>query len=284
MVVRSHLLASFCSCVNLVYSHVKNNLVVQVNDYFDNQIGVDSDIRQPLVGGKVTMAFAKKSLYFIYEVLALFMTAVPGIPARLMVVIGNMLTYWYTKHLKPVTWLKNVVCASVMGISPATSGAAAFHLLSTENSFKVFGVSALSRLVTALFFGFIGREILMDINDVDNDAAHNVRTVPVAHGLKFSSTIAFLCTAAMATCAMMGPYFKIAKSLNGPVSWKALSSTFASSPGGATRQLIFAFLGCLPMLFRAWNVYKTEGEDRKLIDQAVNEGKLTFMLILASFI
>ena len=231
------------------------------------------------------MAAVKSFLYYIYQVIALLLTAVPGVPARLMVVIGNMLTYWYTKHLKPVTWLKNVVCAAIMGISPATSGAAAFHLLSTENSFKVFGVSALSRLVTTLFLGFTGREILMDINDVKDDAAHDVLTVPVTHGLKFASTTALFCTVAMAGCALAGPLWKIVgQSVGGNSSWRALSSTLVSSSAGATRQLILGSLGCLPMLFRAWNVYKTEGEDRALVDKAVNEGKITFMLILASFI
>lgn len=200
------------------------------------------------------MAVAKKFLYYIYAILAILMTVVPGIPARLLVVIGNMLTYWYTKHLKPITWLKNVVCASIMAVSPATSGAAAFHLLSTESSFKVFGVSALSRLVVTLFLGFTGREILMDINDVDDDAMHDVRTVPVAYGRMFASKTALLCTTAMAVCAMMGPIWKIVQSLGGNVSWKALSSALSSSPGGSTRQLVLASLGCLPMLRRAWKI------------------------------
>jgi len=259
---------------------------MMVNDYFDNKIGIDSDVRKPLVGGTVTMAAVKSFLYYIYQVIALLLTAVPGVPSRLMVVIGNMITYWYTKHLKPVTWLKNVVCAAIIGLSPATSGAAAFHLLSTENSFKVFGVSALSRLVTTLFLGFTGREILMDINDVKDDAAHNVKTVPVTHGLKFASTTALLCTAAMAACALAGPLWKIGQSLgdNSYSSCGVFLSTLVSSSASGTRQLILGSLGCFPMFFRAWNVYKTEGEDRALVDQAVNEGKLTFVLILASFI
>lgn len=255
-----------------------------VNDYFDNQIGVDKDIQKPLVGGTVTMAVVKQFLYYIYAALALLMTAVPGVPARLMVVIGNMLTYWYTKHLKPITWLKNVVCATVMGISPATSGAAAFHLLSTQNSFRVFGVASLSRLVLTLFCGFLGREILMDINDVDDDMAQNVKTVPVAHGRKFASKAALVSTAVMATCASMGPLWKLGQSIGSTVSWGALVSTLCSCPGGATRQLVFASLGCIPQLWRAWNVCKTEGEDRPIVEQAVDEGKLTFMLILASFV
>jgi len=230
------------------------------------------------------MAVAKKFLYYMYAVLALCMTIVPGVPARLMVVIGNMLTYWYTKHLKPITWLKNVVCASVMALSPATSGAAAFHLLSTQNSFRVFGVTALSRLVVTLFMGFTGREILMDINDLDDDMAHDVRTVPVAHGRKFASKAALLCTSTMAVCATLGPLWQLGQSLGGTFSWKALSSALRSSPGGATRQLILASIGCLPMLLRVWNVYETEGEDRPAVEQAVNEGKLTFMFILASFV
>lgn len=230
------------------------------------------------------MAEAKKFLYYLYQCIAIALTFVPGVPARLMVVIGNMLTYWYTKHLKPITWLKNVVCASVMAISPATSGAATFHLLSTRNSFRVFGVSALLRLVIGLFAGFIGREILMDINDVDEDRECNVRTVPVAHGNRFASKAAFISTAAMAACAMMGPLWRLGASLGSDLSWGALTSALSSNPGGATRQLVFASLGCLPQVRRAFDVYKTEGEDRPTIEKAVDESKLTFVLILASFV
>lgn len=232
----------------------------------------------------MTMRVVKQFLNYIYAILALCMTVVPGVAARLMVVIGNMLTFWYTKHIKPVTWWKNVVCASIMGISPATSAAAAFSLSSTQNSFRVFGVSALSRLVVALFVGFTGREILMDINDVDDDKSHNVRTVPVSHGQKFASKVALACTAAMSVCTITGPICKLSQSLGSNFSWEALLSTLRSSPGGGTRQLILALLGCLPMLYRAWEVYKTDGEDRARVDQAVDEGKLTFMFILASFI
>ena len=230
------------------------------------------------------MVVAKKFLYYIYAILALLMTVIPGVPARLMVLVGNMLTYWYTKHLKPITWLKNFVCASIMALSPATSGAAAFYLLSTQNTFRVFGISSLSRLVATLFAGFVGREILMDINDMEDDRVHDVRTVPVTHGRKFASISALLCTAAMTICAIMGPIWKLVQSLGGNYSWRAVSSTLLASRGGATRQLILVSIGCLAMLRRAWAVCKTDGEDRTVVDQAIEEGKLTFVFILTSFV
>jgi hypothetical protein len=38
------------------------------------------------------------------------------------------------------------------------------------------------------------------------------------------------------------------------------------------------------MVRRAWQVYNTEGEDREIVDCAVEEGKISIMFLLASFV
>jgi 4-hydroxybenzoate polyprenyltransferase len=251
-------------------------------------LGVDSHkIHKPLVEGTVPSAVAKRFLYYLYTALLLCLPFVPGADARMMVVVGIMLTYWYTRHLKPITWLKNIVCATLIAVSPATSGAAAFHLSTNNKSFLLsLGVPALWRMIGMNFLGFLGREIQMDINDMADDSAHHVRTVPVAYGRKFAAKAALLCTAAMAAVAMMGPMWQIQRAVVGSscLTWTALSSTLRASPGHATRKLILASIGSLAMVRRAWQVYNTEGEDREIVDCAVEEGKLSIMFLLASFV
>jgi 4-hydroxybenzoate polyprenyltransferase len=179
--------------------------------------------------------------------------------------------------------LKNIVCASLIALSPATSGSAALSLSSSNNSWSLlFGVPALWRLVGMIFCGFVGREILMDINDVDDDSAHDVRTVPVEFGRKFAARTALSCTAAMTVAATVGPMWQIQRAVGGSLTWTFLLSTLRTSP--ATRKLLLASIGSLAMMRRAWHVYKTDGEDRDIVDRAVEEGKLSVMFLLASFV
>ena len=250
-------------------------------------MGVDSHkAYKPLVNGTVSAAVAKRFLCYLYTALLLCVPFVPGAPARMMVVVGVMLTYWYTRHLKPITWLKNIVCASLIALSPATSGVAALHLVASSNNnssfLPVLRVPALWRLVGMNFFGFVGREIQMDINDMADDFVHNVRTVPVVYGRKFAAIAALLFTVAMAGVAMMGPIRQIQWVTGSGLTWTALLSTLRASH--VTRKLILASIGSLAMVRRAWQVCKTEGEDREIVNCAVEEGKLYVMFLLASFV
>jgi hypothetical protein len=52
----------------------------------------------------------------------------------------------------------------------------------------------------------------------------------------------------------------------------------------AWRRLLLATLGSLAQVKRAWQVYKTNGEQKNVVDRAVEEGKLTSLLLLASFV
>ena len=116
-----------------------------------------------------------------------------------------MLTFWYTQHLKPKTWLKNTVCASLIALSPLASGVAAMAYTQIPPS----GVTPLLRVVSMLFVGILGREMTMDINDVQDDMKHGVRTVPVVYGRKFASTIGLICSLGVAGLALSGPIVEL---------------------------------------------------------------------------
>ena len=241
-----------------------------VNDYYDYKLGHDSfKSNKPLTTHKVSLLVVKRFLSYLYAA-ALFCVAagIPGMVARTSVVTGLMLTFWYTQHLKPKTWLKNTVCASLIALSPFTSGAAA---ISYTNA-SWMNLTPLLRVTAMLFVGILGREITMDINDVDDDMSHDVRTVPGVYGRKFASTIGLLCNIGVAGFAMFGPVME------------CLSTPTMTTTVSSLRRLGMATVGSLALIRRSWQVCQSKGLDRSIVTKSVDEGLLTVVFLLASFL
>jgi hypothetical protein len=74
-----------------------------VNDYYDFKLGNDANKPSKALQ-RVPLAVCKKALYYLYAVALLTVTFLPGAPARFAVTGGLMLTFLYTKHVKPRTW------------------------------------------------------------------------------------------------------------------------------------------------------------------------------------
>ena len=79
-----------------------------------------------------------------------------------------------------MTWIKNAMCAILIALSPFTSGSAVLKVASEVGSgpwggLKVLAVPSLWRLVAMLFFGVSGREVMMDITDLQDDKQNQVR-------------------------------------------------------------------------------------------------------------
>jgi 4-hydroxybenzoate polyprenyltransferase len=261
------LLSSPSMMITLASLLLVSSTSMLVNDYYDYKLGNDSlKVNKPLE--KVPLAVVKNALMHLYAVSLLCSTMVPGIPARAAVVSGLMLTYLYTKHVKPKTWAKNALCASLIAVSPLTSGLAAMTILSDSSSNLLFlNINwPLVRLVTLLFVGIMGREISMDINDTNDDSAHSVRTVPVVYGRSYASHVAWICSLVVTTLAVTGP---------------ALESM---DPFVTIRRASLAGMGSLLQMRRYWTVAKTGGLDKHAIDVAVDEGLLSMVLLLASFL
>ena len=244
--------------VVLIALVVTNAASMLVNDYYDAKSGVDAKKpNKPLVDGEVPMEVAKRFITGLYACLMVLVAVIPGIPARLTVVFAGMMTFWYTKHLKPITWLKNGVCALLVALSPFASAAAASQLISGEQ-WGILKATKLWRLAAMLFFGFLGREMVMDCNDVKDDKLHKVLTVPVVYGRRFTSAVSLACIFVMGLLGVVG----------------------ASS----VRQISLAAAGGLIMLFRHWQVFRTEGSDPDVVVRAIEEGKSTILLLLASYV
>jgi 4-hydroxybenzoate polyprenyltransferase len=155
-------------------------------------------------------------------------------------------------------------------LSPLTSGFAAMSVLTSTTSNLLFEYVnwPLVRLVSLLFVGIMGREISMDINDTEDDSAHAVRTVPVVYGRPYASHIAWLSSLVVAGLAVSGPVLL----------------TESVDPFVTLRRAALAGVGSLLQMRRYWTVAKTEGEDAHAIEVAVDEGLLSLVLLLASFV
>ncbi|KAL3798308.1 hypothetical protein ACHAW5_010645 [Stephanodiscus triporus] len=288
------------------------------NDYYDARDGVDSpdDPSHPLArgrgGGGVPLSVAKVFDSYLYASLLLSSAFVPGAASRLMVLGGAIITYLYTVHLKPRTWIKNLSCAALVGVSPVTSGLAAWHVLcdvgrpfSSGGSRGRGGVvvdaipwfrilrSPLSFLVLSLFAGIMGREILMDITDCEGDARAGIETVPVKYGKRVASGVALGCSfvSAISACgASLIPWIKrlalvggggSVERYNGMPGRASLTALIMTS---GVRKVLLSVAGSGMLARRTFAVWKTNGEDAKLADRAIDESLISVLLVLASFL
>lgn len=262
-----------------------------VNDYYDTRSGVDnsSSSLKPLSSGDVPLPIAKKLLSIMYGSLLLILTTLPGAPTRLLVALGTMMTFYYTKYLKPKTWWKNIVCATLMSLTPLTSGYATLNhpfvvqLAKTKGRVIDIWTSwiALGPLFCSLFCGFMGRELLMDIMDREEDREAGIRTVPVRFGRQAATKIVLLFWIGTGLFISMNPLVDLLSRVKlGNIGASFLTTANALS----IRRLSLALFGGFWLSFRAWQVVKSRGEDKSLIENAIEEAKLNVLLILAASI
>ena len=248
------------------------------------QKGVDGENEHyhPLAKGEVPFSITKTFDSNLYAVLLLSSAFVPGQFSRLLVLGGAIITYLYTVHLKPKTWIKNLSCAALVAMSPVTSGLAAWHTLcqggvgtaatSSTLPYHLIFKSQLTFLVVSLFSGIMSREILMDITDVEGDAKAGIATIPVKYGTKFAARVALVCSwiAAISACgASLTPIIRIL-------------STIMTQCG--VRKVVLSVVGSVMLLLRTYSVFVTDGNNVDLAEKAIKESLISVLLVLASFL
>jgi 4-hydroxybenzoate polyprenyltransferase len=298
------------------------------NDYYDAREGVDSpyDSRHPLAAAAaaaaadavttmphhgnstitervIPLSVAKNFTKCLYGILLLSSAFVPSIMARILVLSGAMITYLYTVHLKPITWIKNISCAALVALGPITSGCAAWPVLHSNSvigsdsavlSWFCILQSPLSFLVLSLFFGIMGREVLMDIIDYVGDARAGIETIPVRYGKRIATNVALVCSTLSSMSACVMPmwilFSRMLKTTRGGGSPLGLNT------GGMTptlivfvqkseaRRLLLSLVGSGMLLRRIYDVWWTNGEDNTLVNRAIDESLLSVLLVLASFL
>ena len=272
-----------------------------INDYYDAKLGRDVVIKgggvnggvngsiveggdgdgreRVLVSGKVSFATTKRFVSYLYAIALILLTFLPGIATRLSVVLGLVSTYLYTQHMKPLTWLKNVTCASLIALAPWTSASATLHILAGEDTISLLTLLAPTlQLVFAIFAGIMAREIIMDCDDVETDRPACVRTVPVRYGKEFAANVAFIANIIMSLMILGTPMAQLMDIL------LSSDTPFTMIPLDLWRRLGFGIIASSASLFRGWKVLETKGDDVAANQKFVDEGLIIVVFLLLSFL
>jgi len=154
-----------------------------VNDYYDFLNATDSEESQgsrPLVKGDISPSEVKRALKWIYFVLLVCLCFVETAPLRVYVLVNAVLTYIYTKSLKPRGFVWKNGCVSL--IIALAIGLGAVAVQSSTGGSLARGLAAVLPAMLVTFFGIFAREVIMDVSDVDGDKAAGVRTLAVVAG------------------------------------------------------------------------------------------------------
>jgi len=148
-----------------------------INDYHDHKLGVDNAQTKPgrpLVTGAVLPDTVKLVLKWGYALHLTLLCVVPTMTMRLWVLANTLLTYLYSVHLKPLTGVKNFVCAAIVSMAVGLGAVAVGGSL--------HGLRSVVRPMAAVGGLIWHREIVMDIKDSDGDRLAGVKTLPVVFG------------------------------------------------------------------------------------------------------
>ena len=152
-----------------------------INDLFDIEIDKTNHPSRPLITGEIT----KKEAFAYYitllgtsEVLSFFF-----LPKHMQYLVHMIifLVSVYTPYLKPIPFIKNIACASIISFSVFFAGTAS----------SGFTFNPLSQILSRfIFLGSLQSELLLDMRDYKGDLDNSIQTVPVLYGLSKTHLIA----------------------------------------------------------------------------------------------
>lgn len=245
-----------------------------VNDYYDEKLGRDKDKLDKQTDSTLDRSTVKNFLMILYSAALLNCALLPSVISRLAMTTSLILTFLYTKYLKPMTFVKNIVCSAIIAFAPYTSGAATLAVLG-------FGASNMSstslwvpRLVSyfgVMFCAILVRECNMDILDADADRESGIATIPIKYGRPFASNMALIvsCVAAgILLTPQLLQYIQLGQ--------------FATA--GALRRFAFSIVAATHQVGRSWQVQRNRGQDTQQISRFVEEAHLQMVALMASFI
>lgn len=242
-----------------------------INDIHDAISGVDSFnsrnfniCNKPLVSGVVTQHQARQFLNALYAVISVVVfTGVKGVVGKMFFFLNAIITSIYTPHIKPVTWMKNSVCAMLVAGIPVCSATTALAVQNRSylNLLKVAPLSA------ALYLQIFAREMVMDLKDYEGDKTAQIQTVPVKYGRKFASQVSSKAVVVMAVISILFQVFL----RNGMYTAGFVAKTF------------LAAVGSVSMLTKMNEVKVVEGSDYSK-NMAFIDNNVGMMMVLASFL
>lgn len=187
-------------CLSAMLTAITTSGSMLINDYHDHKLGVDNAQTKPgrpLVTGEVRPATVKLVLKWAYATHLALLCLVDSVLARLWVLASTLLTYLYSVHLKPVTGIKNLTCATIVAMAV---GLGAIAVGGGATSLR-----AVWRPMACVFGLICHREMLMDIGDAAGDRMAGVRTVAVAVGARRALLASLLPLAAAVAAATTAP-------------------------------------------------------------------------------
>ena len=170
----SVLLASFAAAFTLSAGNI-------INDIYD--LGIDKVNRpeRPLPSGKISKNSAL-ILYFLLIAASLILSWFINLYAFIIVIIATILLVLYSKFLKRVLFIGNILVALLTGLVFIFGGVAVRN-----------PSAAIIPALFAFLINFI-REVVKDMQDVDGDKNAGVNTFPIRYGFQKSKILILLIT------------------------------------------------------------------------------------------
>jgi geranylgeranylglycerol-phosphate geranylgeranyltransferase len=170
----SVLLASFAAMFTLAAGNI-------MNDFLDVEIDKVNRPNRPLASGKIS----KSSAIFLYILLiavSLILSWFINLNASIIVLITTILLFLYSKYLKRIPLVGNILVGFLTGLV------------------FIFGGIAVNNpeaaIIPALFAFLINliREIVKDMEDVEGDEKTGIKTFPIRFGFNNSKLLILLLT------------------------------------------------------------------------------------------
>ena len=170
----SVLLASFAAAFTLSAGNI-------INDIYD--LGIDKVNRpeRPLPSAKISKNSAL-ILYFLFIAASLILSWFINLCAFMIVIIATILLVIYSKFLKRVLFVGNILVALLTGLVFIFGGVAVRN-----------PSAAIIPALFAFLINFI-REVVKDMQDVDGDKNAGVNTFPIRYGFQKSKILILLIT------------------------------------------------------------------------------------------
>ena len=171
--------------VNVFIAAIAASLVMAsgniINDIFDLEIDKINRPERPLPSGKISNKEALV-LYFIFLLLSFICSWFINLPAFLIVVVSTFILYLYSKYIKRIPLVGNIIVAFLTG------------LVFIYGGFVVDNPKA--AIVPALFAFLINliREVVKDMEDINGDRMIGVITLPIKFGFQKSRVLILVIT------------------------------------------------------------------------------------------
>lgn len=141
-----------------------------INDYFDREIDAINRPDRPVPAGLIAPATARRFATITFAIAVVLTVAMLPLLAIAIAAINLVLLITYTQVFKGTPGLGNAIVAFLVGSALWFGGAA------------VGGVEATLVLGALAALATFAREVVKDIEDIEGDRTHGLRTLPVVIG------------------------------------------------------------------------------------------------------